>query len=179
MAEAHFPESAIPEQLLSRLRDLRETLCTGGTVLVRTEKDRKRAYRLRVRVMDNDKGYRRQLSIAVGDNFKAGAVNVLLQEWRVMHLEHAAAEAAEAARQGATDQQEKKEVREDRALAQELGGGGRRRRQKIGKLYEEAVAAGGLSEWAFWVGHEYEKPNARPGRRRKSGLTVSGNNEAK
>jgi len=160
----------IPEQLLNRLNDLRPVLCTSGSVLVRREKDRKRAYRLRVRVMDDEKGYRRQLSISVGDAFRAGAVNAMLQEWRVAHAERVA--AADGREEADARRGEKAERQRLRREAQDLGGGGRRRRRAIGKRFDEAVAKGAIDEWTFFACAEYAQPNKRAGHRRKGGLTI-------
>lgn len=72
-------------------------------------------------------------------------------------------------------ERETQEIQQDRRLAQELGGGGRRWRRAIGKRFDEAVAAGGIDRWALWMTKDCERPNARPGRRRKAGLVIPGN----
>jgi hypothetical protein len=152
---------------MARLAAHEAVLRTSGAVQLRREPGRARSYRLRVRVMDAERGHRRQLSIAVGDAVAAAAVNAVLQEWRVAHDERQAADAAAVRR--AADRAERRWLR---SHAQDLGGGGRRRRRETGRLFDRVASAGGLDAWAFWACREFRRPDRLPGRRRKGGLTL-------
>ena len=157
----------IPPRLLERLMALQPLLRHSGSIVRRHDCGRKRVFRLRVRVPDAQRG-RRQISVNVGGAEVARLVRDVIGGWRRERDESRTADLLDRSAR----QREARELRAMRRKAQQLAGGGRRRRRAVGRRFDDAVEAGGLAEYAFWLSKDCLRANRRPGRRRRSALTL-------
>ncbi len=157
--KANVP-SDIPDELHERLAALRSVLELNGSIRLRR---RDGIYRLRVRVPDDDLG-RVRVSIRIGDEQTAYAVQALLDDWR----EDRAAREAEEERRREEARAYKAKVRElKRRLVASAGGSARRKRRA--REFDRAAETP-WTLYAYLASGSYALSDVRPGPKRRGGL---------
>lgn len=81
----HRNDGPIPADLMERLLDMKPLLIKQGCVQRHYFTRAGKVYRLRFRDFDEERGYRVQQSLPLGDEETARAVEELIQRWREEH----------------------------------------------------------------------------------------------
>jgi hypothetical protein len=161
----------LPPPLAERLLELRHVLERQGVVQLRPAKGRRAAWRIRYRHEAEGDGHRRHASLPLGsDEMLANAVLQVLEKWRQEYREKQETEAQKrvAELQHARLALQMHRVR--RRMIQAAVPGGRVLRQRIGRDYDRAAAAGPLDGALYAWNVPYAYPSRPPGRPRKARL---------
>jgi hypothetical protein len=145
----------IPLPVMTRLYELKDLLCHAGTIIVRREKKRKVAYRLRVRLPRSGQSRRKMIAIKLPDEKTSQVVTKLLTGWR---LEHEAALKAQQLAQEARRQAELLERQEEKEmlrLVAEMAGDSSWTRRRVRKEFSYALQAGPIASALYVLSKQY------------------------
>jgi hypothetical protein len=151
-------DTTIATELLSRLTQLKDVLSHSGSVLLRCERGRKLAYRLRVRAFIPELGFRRMLAIGIPDDGVAD-VRELLGSWRAEYHRTAKAQSQRVTADRQARISDDRERRAMKKLVQEIAGGTKYNRKKVGKAWDNIYREGVIASTLWLLSRQYLRPH--------------------
>lgn len=159
----------IPAPYQERLQALRPILEKQGTIQIRHGQDRRQAFYLRYRQLDQDTGRWVHKAVAMGGWDVGPYARLLVKKWRAERRARRAAELKAVAEEARKARLEAKARRVERQIIRKILPGGRLFKRNAMKKFDEAAGKSSLHALGFLHGIDGMQPRG-PGRPRKGRL---------